>query len=110
MRQEFPKAIKLAAWQRCSGICECGCGQKITRAEYDHYPVPAAIGGTSDLSNCRVLEARCHRILTSSKDVPAIAKSTRIFEKRIGARTSRPMAGSRRSGLKKRMDGTVVKR
>lgn len=89
MRAEFSKKTKLAAWDRCGGICECGCGQKIITPEYDHYPVPAALGGAATLDNCRVLNKRCHRILTATKDVPDISKSTRVFEKRIGARESR---------------------
>ena len=89
MRQEFPKRVKLAAWERCKGRCECGCGQKIITPEYDHHPVPAALGGAATLDNCRVLNKRCHRVFTAEHDVPEIKKSTRIFEKRINARTRR---------------------
>jgi hypothetical protein len=88
-RQEFSKATKLAAFERCKGVCECGCGQKILSAEYDHWPVPAAFGGTNDLANCRVLNKRCHRKITSTSDVPKIAKATRIIEKRAGLRKSK---------------------
>lgn len=89
MTRVFPKKVKLAAWQRCRGICECGCQQKIITPEYDHYPVPVALGGASTLDNCRVLSKRCHRKLTAETDVPAIAKAKRVFEKRIGAREKR---------------------
>ena len=88
-RQEFSKAVKLAAWERCGGICECGCGQKILTAEYDHWPVPAAFGGGNDLENCRVLNKRCHRKITADVDVPKIAKAVRIIEKRAGLRKSK---------------------
>ena len=88
-RLEFPKSVKLAAFERCKGICECGCGQKILTAEYDHYPVPAALGGSNDLANCRALDKRCHRKLTAEHDVPVIAKASRVFEKRAGLRKSR---------------------
>ena len=89
MRQEFSKAVRLAAWERCNGLCECGCQQKIISAEYDHFPVPAAIGGSNELSNCRVLTKRCHRVLTAEKDVPAIAKTRRVYEKRAGVRDTK---------------------
>lgn len=89
MRQEFSKRTKLTAYERCKGICECGCGQKIISAEYDHWPVPAAIGGSNELSNCRVLAKRCHRVITAEKDAPAIAKTRRVFEKRAGVRDKR---------------------
>lgn len=108
-RRNFPNAIKLAAWNRCGGICECGCGQKIIRAEYDHI-VPDALGGDPTLENCQVIDARCHRIKTSTVDVPAVAKGERIERKRAGLWRSRPMQGGRKSALKKRMDGTVIMR
>ncbi len=90
MRQEFSKATKLAAWDRCQGRCECGCGHKIIGTpEYDHYPIPASLDGPATLENCRVMQKRCHRVRTATVDVPEIAKSQRIHEKRIGARTKR---------------------
>jgi len=91
-RAEFSKKVKLAAWERCGGYCECGCMLKIIGIpEYDHFPVPAAIGGEATLENCRVLMKKHHRRITAEKDIPEIAKSQRIFEKRIGVRkSSRP--------------------
>lgn len=89
MRAEFSKATKLAAWERCGGRCECGCGLKILgRPEY-HHRVPAALGGSNELENCAVYSVKCHRLQTSETDVPEISKSQRIFEKRIGLRKSR---------------------
>lgn len=102
-RAEFSKATKLSAWERSGGRCECGCGQKIvTSAEYDHYPVPAAFGGSADLDNCRVLDKRCHRKLTAEHDVPRIAKAARIERKRANVSPKRP-------GFKgwKKFDGSV---
>ena len=93
MRAEFSKKTKAEAFQRARGRCECGCGSKLTpgEVEYDHWPVPAALGGSNELTNCRVLRTKCHRRLTASKDVPAISKSVRIAEKAMGLRkSSRP--------------------
>lgn len=104
MRQEFPKSVKLAAFERCAGRCECGCGLKIIGTpHYDHYPIPAAINGPGTLDNCRVLDPKHHRQITAEKDIPEIAKSTRIYEKRIGART-------KRGGFRghRRFDGSIV--
>lgn len=91
-RSEFSKKTMLQAWERCGGYCECGCGLKIIGSvEYDHYPVPAALGGSNELENCRVLSKKCHRLITATKDQPAISKSQRIYEKRAGVRkTKRP--------------------
>lgn len=96
-RQEFSKGVKLQAWDRSAGHCECGCGQKIvTSAEYDHYPVPAALGGSNELSNCRVLDKRCHRKITAEHDVPTIAKAVRVAEKRAGVRKRQGFRGWRK--------------
>ena len=91
MRQEFSKSTKLQAWLRCGGFCECGCMLKITMAEYDHWPIPAALNGPNTLDNCRVLRRKCHRRITAEHDIPAISKSQRIYEKQAGLRkTKRP--------------------
>jgi 5-methylcytosine-specific restriction enzyme A len=86
-RREFTKSTKLAAWDRCGGRCEC-CGVKIISPEYDHI-VPWAVSRDGGLSNCMVLDKKCHRLKTSEKDVPQISKSVRVFEKRVGVRKTR---------------------
>lgn len=112
-RREFTAKVKLAAWERSGGRCECGgCDQQkvIGVPEYDHN-IPAAIGGPATLDNCRVFRRECHALKTTRTDVPQIAKTKRIIAKRAGIkRTSRPMPGSKASGLKKHMDGSVSKR
>jgi len=111
-RAEFSKLTKAQAAQRANGRCECGCGLKIQGIpHYDHI-IPAAIGGEATLENCAVLDPKCHRLKTLSKDVPEITRTKRLEENRLGLRTKRgrPMPGSRASGLKKKMDGTVERR
>lgn len=110
-RAEFTKDTKAKAFLRSNGHCECGCGQKILgKPEYDHI-VSAALGGDNSLENCRVMDPKHHKA-RSSKENPQIAKSQRIFEKRAGLRKpkGRPLAGTKQSGLRKRMDGTVERR
>jgi 5-methylcytosine-specific restriction endonuclease McrA len=58
--------------------------------EYDHV-VPAAIGGSATLENCAVVCRGCHRLKTTVRDVPEIARSRRSHEKRIGARPASPV-------------------
>lgn len=91
MRAEFTKSTKAAAFLRANGRCECGCGSRVTPGEvqYDHWPVPAALGGSNEVSNCRVLRTKCHRQITATKDVPAISKSARIADKARGLRTTK---------------------
>lgn len=111
-RREFSKKVKLAAWMRSGGRCECGCGVKIIAGdgpEYDHIEEDY-LGGEPTLENCMVMRKRCHDAKTA-KNRPAIDKTRRGFEKRIGARkTSSTMPGSKASGWKKKMDGSVEKR
>jgi 5-methylcytosine-specific restriction enzyme A len=110
VRKEFSKKVKLAAWQRSGGICECGCGVKIiTGVEYDHI-VEDTLGGEPTLENCRVMSKRCHDLKTRTRR-PEIDKTNRVFEKRINARKkSRPIPGSKASGYRHKMNGDWVKR
>lgn len=113
-RQEFPKSVKEAALERASGHCECGCGQPFGQEGviYAHWPIAAALGGPGTLDNCRVHRVRCERQITSERDRPMIDKAKRGLEKRLGlrGRKGRPMAGTKASGYRKRMDGTVERR
>jgi len=54
----------------------------------------------------------CHSLKTTKLDVPGIAKTKRILAKRIKADRpkSRPLPGTKASGLRKRMDGRVERR
>lgn len=111
MRREFSKKTKLAAWERCGGRCECGCGQKIHGdAEYDHI-IEDAIDGGNDLANCMVMKRKCHALKTSERR-PEIVKSIRIREKNAGIRKpkGRPMPGTKRSGWKQKMYGEWERR
>lgn len=92
MRREFSGKVKLAAWERCGGNCEACRARIIGRAEYDHI-LPDALGGEPTLENCAVLCSKCHRIKTSTGDVPRIAKAKRQQRKAIGAwpKPARPL-------------------
>ncbi len=110
-RREFSAKVKVAAFQRANGHCEkCTAHLMPGRFAYDHV-LPDALGGEPVLENCAVLCSACHGSKTASGDVPRIAKMKRQRAGHIGARTtSRPMPGSRASGLRKRMNGEVVRR
>ncbi len=102
-RAEFSKATKAAAFLRCGGICECGCTMKITAGdsvEFDHFPIPASMGGPATLDNCRVLIKKHHGERTFGSGIDSnsqIAKTTRLQEKRLGLRKkSRGFRGSKK--------------
>lgn len=116
-RRTFPASVKLAAWNRCGGLCE-GCGAKLFpgRFQYDHT-VPHALGGASALENCQVLCSgtveTCHGRKTAGEDIPRIAKAKRIARKLaapVGGKHDWPKRSMRDPRWKRRMDGTVVPR
>lgn len=117
-REEFSAPVRRAAWERANGRCEgiffgcvrCSAPIDLGGFHYDHI-IPYWTCRDSTLENCQVLCRDCHKRKTVG-DVKNIAKSKRIQDKRIRARTprGRPMAGTKRSGLRKRMDGTVERR
>ena len=88
-REEFPDSVKVARFNHANGKCE-QCLRKIVRvAIYDHFPIPAALGGPGTFENCRVLCGTCNDEITNTKDKPAIAKSKRILETRMGLRAKK---------------------
>lgn len=103
-RQEFPPKIRLAAWERARGLCEC-CGVKIRPGNGPHYDhrVPDAVGGGPTLDNCQVLCRSCHGVKTNEEDIPAIAKTKRIRNRHVNAE-------SKRQGFRgwRKFDGTPV--
>ena len=89
MRQEFGKAVKLAAYERAGGACEkCGTPFGGKLPQYDHVN-PAAFGGSNSLENCMCLCAGCHGTKTARRDMPAIAKSNRIRARAAGIKPDR---------------------
>lgn len=98
-RDEFPAQVKVERFEFANGRCELCRKLIVSVAHYDHYPVPAALGGTGTVDNCRCLCRICHERVTREHDQPAIAKSKRISEKRMGLRAEK------RSGFRKSPPG-----
>lgn len=121
-RYEFSKDTKRQALRRSGMLCEAvgtvyglDAGQRCNAplshgVEFDHYPVAATERGSDSLDNCVACCKTCHRKKTSAFDIPMQAKSKRVMDRHLGIRNKSRMAGSRDSGLKKKMDGTVVLR
>lgn len=121
-RREFSVATREDAWKRSGGACEAEgaayglgtdvrCGADMTLAavgvHYDHIN-PDALSKDNSLENCAAVCRRCHDWKTRNRDVPLITDSNRVIKKARGQRKlSRPMPGSRRSGIRRPMNGTV---
>lgn len=109
---QAPARVRLRIFVRYDGRCGC-CLRKIRPGEkwqLDH--VDALInGGRNDESNLQPLLVEHHRNKTRA-DVAQKATTYRKRSKHIGIkpRKSRPMPGSKASGLRKRMNGQVERR
>lgn len=113
-RSEFSVKTRKAAWARAGGICECGCGQPFddhpkNHPHYDHV-LPDFLGGVNDLENCAVIRVCCHQVKTYGKDMPMIIKARRADKARTGTQRRKALiAGSKGSGYRRKMDGSVVR-
>lgn len=112
-RRSVTVAYLVALFKAKNGVCHI-CGGKIQPGEgWDRsHVIPLALGGADDATNEDVAHRKCHRDLTAAVDVPNIAKAKRREAAHLGIRKpkGRPMPGSRASGLRKKMDGSVVRR
>lgn len=110
-RKRYSASAIVAWFLEHDGRCHI-CGGKIMpgeRWEREHL-VPLAQGGSDDLDNQRPAHALCHKGKTA-QDAGDTARAKRRQAAHLGIkRPRRPMPGSRASGLKKRMDGTVCRR
>lgn len=107
----FSRKLRAEIALRAKGCCEkCGARLKVGEGEADHV-LPVEFGGESIVENGQWLCRQCHAGKTAT-DVRAIRRSDRQRDKNSGAwlKSSRPMPGSRASGLKKTFSGRVVTR
>ena len=97
-RLEFTKKTKARAFERSLGCCEyCKARLQVGKFHYDHE-IPAALGGSNDLENCKVACEACHSEKTTQLDVPQIAKAKRQQARHIGAKDAPRM---RSAGFRK---------
>lgn len=94
------------------GVCAI-CTRKIAPGEdYDlDHVLPLALGGADEASNLVPVHVDCHRGKggKTASDIGRIRKADRCAKKHVLKKKSR-MAGSRDSGWKRKMDGTVERR
>lgn len=107
----IPSRVKLRIFERCEGRCHIS-GRKIMPGEpYDFDHIVALVnGGRHAEFNLAPALRDKHKEKTAA-DVAEKAMVYRKKAKHLGVRKpSRPMPGSRASGISKRFDGTVVRR
>lgn len=116
---EIPARVRLRVWDRCKGLCH-KCGRKIRGAIErwicEHLialinwrPTDEKPHGNRE-SNLGLTCCNCLPV-KNAEDVAEKAEVYAIKSKHLGLKkASRPFPGSRASGLKKHMDGSVSRR
>jgi 5-methylcytosine-specific restriction endonuclease McrA len=105
--EPFPPRIKVRIFDRYGGQCAC-CSRIIVGhllARFDHR-ISLINGGQNRESNGQLLCHECH----DAKTKLDVAEKSVIYNKRIkrmGFKRKKLIPGSKGSGLRKRMDGTV---
>lgn len=106
-----PDRVRVRVFNRFGGVCQL-TGRKIMAGdvwEVDHAK-PLHKGGENRETNLQPVLREPHRAKTAS-EATARAKADRMRAKHLGLKKpKRPMPGSKASGLRKRMDGTVERR
>jgi 5-methylcytosine-specific restriction enzyme A len=105
-----PPRVRLRVFKRYGGRCQCGCDRPIRPGEAWECEDTIAIinGGQRRESNLKPWLAEHHK----NKTARDVAEKSRVYRKAaahagIKLKKSRPIPGSKRSGFRKRMDGTV---
>ena len=111
-RVRITAKVRADIFLRHDGVCHLCSMKVIPGQEWDvSHEIPLETGGRDDDSNWLVDHRRCHRVHTAAVDIPLIAKVKRIHQRHIGAKKSKsPMPFGRGSKLKRKMDGSVVRR
>lgn len=92
---------------RCAQ-CDCKLDKR-TGCEINHI-IPLAKGGADERDNYEALCRSCHREITAKEHAGQIAKAKRMDQREAGIRkqSRNPLPGSRGSGVRKKMNGSVV--
>lgn len=113
-RKPLTRLQRVKLFDSVGGKC-CLCGAVIRAERGDRWIVEHLkslwLGGADDETNMGPAHERC-AIAKTTREAPVKAKGDRIRAKHLGIRktVSRPMPGSKASGWKRKIDGTVVKR
>lgn len=110
-RKPLTRNQRAKAHDENGGKC-CVCLLPIAPGErfIDEHIIPLELGGTNEKHNRGIAHIVCARAKTK-RDVQLIAKVKRVRAGHLGIkkRKSRPIPGSKGSGLRKRMNGEVYR-
>ena len=109
----IPLRVRLRVFNRLGGRC-AKCTRKILSGDSwqcDHI-IPLIQGGSNSENNLQPLCAHCHRSKTNAE----VSEKSRVYRTslkhfvRHRKTSKRPIFGSKASGWKKKMDGSIVRR
>jgi len=106
----IPPRVRIRVWDRANGHCTI-CTRKIRAGEAwqaDHT-VALINGGENREFNLRLVCDGCHKSKTA-EDVAEKSKTARVRKRHLGIKAPSRFACSRSSGMKKKINGTVVPR
>jgi 5-methylcytosine-specific restriction protein A len=106
--EPVPRRVRARVFLRFDGICqECSVKIRAKRWICDHRTA-LINGGENRERNLGPIHEACDKTKTAS-DVAVKSKVARVRNKHLGlvTRNSRPMPGTRASGIRKRMNGNV---
>lgn len=105
-----PTSCKLRIMDKQEGRCTCGVLFDIkTKAQFDHI-TPLWLGGENREANLQALCQTCHKQKTAT-EATVRAKVNRLRSTKVEPKKkSKPMMGSKASGWKRKMDGTLERR
>jgi 5-methylcytosine-specific restriction protein A len=110
--EPVPPRVRLRVFEHFHGVCGI-CTVKIIAKRWtcDHKKA-LANGGANRESNLWPIHEACDRKVKTPADAAEKRVNNRVRSKHLGIkkRKGRPMPGSRDSGIRKRMDGTVERR
>ncbi len=112
-RRKMTPSRALKIWEANSGICIL-CGEPIDGARDDwfiEHPRALELGGPDEDEHLGPAHW-FHKAQKDADDHSAAARSKRIKRRHLGIKTRKgpPIPGSRDSGWKRKMDGTLVRR
>ena len=109
-RRHISTTERVSIFQRTGGVCHL-CSGRIQVGEgweVEHI-IPLSMGGDDFGDNLAPAHVKCHRGKTK-KDRGDLARAERREARHLGAkRTSRPLPGSKASGIRIRMNRNVEK-
>ncbi len=111
-RRSLSTRERVRLFELHNGDCHICKGKIFAGQVWDvEHVIPLCWGGADDDANRKPAHRRCHKEKTP-EDVHLLAKAKRRRAKHIGIKphTSRPIPGSRASGLRKKFNGQVERR